>query len=189
MDPFALPCHPDLRIGPGDRDWRSIGVRSADDVLRKQTRCPVCKTAYSAFLRTVGPARTVEWVRPTPFRVTAAAVDAALPVWQDAGYGDGAHGPPLTPDLQALQQQTTGLGDAWDRSVQLVEPVRVLTTGGQVFAAPGDALLERREKWNAQDRRLALLWSPRLQRPVVAWHGFARLLQAADQQQPSVSLA
>jgi len=56
-------------------------------------------------------------------------------------------------------------------------PVAALTAGGAVFAVPGDQLLERREKWNAQDRRLALLWAPRLQRPVVAWHGFARLLQ------------
>ena len=56
--------------------------------------------------------------------------------------------------------------------------MQVLTAGGAVFAEPGDLLLERREKWNAQDRRLALLWSPRLQRPVVAWHGWARLLQA-----------
>lgn len=177
MDPFALPCHPDLRIGTDDSDWRAIGVRSADDVTRKQTRCPSCKTAYTAYLRTSGEARTVEWVRPTPFRVTAAPAGDALPLWQDAGNGGSYPGGPVAPDLAWLQQQTAGLGEAWDRSVQLVEPVRVLTADGRVFAAPGDVLLERREKWNAQDRRLALLWAPRLERTVVAWHGFARLLQ------------
>ena len=56
-------------------------------------------------------------------------------------------------------------------------PVYALTAGGELVAEAGEVLLERREKWNAQDRRLALLWSPRLQREVVAWHGFARLLQ------------
>jgi hypothetical protein len=49
-----------------------------------------------------------------------------------------------------------------------------------VFAAPGDLLLERRERWNNNDRRLALLWSPRLERQVVAWHSFARLPQDWD---------
>ena len=87
MDPFALPCHPELRIGPDDRDWRAIGVKSADDVTRKQTRCPACKTAYTAYLRAAGGDRTVEWVRPTPFRVQAAPAGDALPLWQDAGDG------------------------------------------------------------------------------------------------------
>ena len=32
-DPFALPCHPSLRLTPEDRDWRAIGVKSADDVI------------------------------------------------------------------------------------------------------------------------------------------------------------
>jgi len=45
------------------------------------------------------------------------------------------------------------------------------------FAKSGDVLLERRDTWNAQDRRLALLCSARLERQVVAWHGFARLAQ------------
>lgn len=179
MDPFALPCHPDLAIGPDDRDWRAIGVRSADDVTRKQTRCPACKTAYTAYLRRAGQDRTVEWVRPTPLRVTAVPTGGGLPLWQDETDGGDHPGDPVRPDLAQLQEQTAGLGEAWHRSVQLVEPVRLLTTGGRVFAAPGDLLLERREKWNAQDRRLALLWSARLQHPVVAWHGFARLLQDA----------
>lgn len=171
MDPFALPCHPSLRIDPEDRDWRAIGVKSADDVRRKQTRCPECKTVYTAFLRRFGPdALTVEWVRPAPFRVTAAALeDPSLPVWQDAIAGGALSDAPVpgaaVPD--------------WAGAVQECEPVGVLTAGGEVFAQPGDRLLERREKWNAQDRRLALLWSPRLGRPVVAWHGFARLLQDA----------
>ena len=178
MDPFALPCHPDLRLTPEDRDWRAIGVKTADDVRRKQTRCPACKTVYTAFLRTFPAGVTVEWVRPAPFRVTAAPVDGA-PVWQDAG--EGAWSPVHAQDRgearRALQEQTAGRGAAWERSVQLCTPAYALTAGGEVVAEPGELLLERREKWNAQDRRLALLWSPRLQREVVAWHGFARLLQ------------
>ncbi len=63
--------------------------------------------------------------------------------------------------------------------MQLVAPLQALRAAGEVFAQPGDLLLERKDKWNAQDRRLALVWSPRLGRPVVAWHGFARLLQDA----------
>lgn len=179
MDPFALPCHPDLRIGPEDRDWREIGVTSADDVRRKQTRCPACTTSWTAFRRTIDGGTTVEWVRPIPFRVTAAALPgSAGPTWQAAEVG-GATAAPLKPlDLAELQEQTAGLGKAWERSAQLCAPVHVLTTAGEIFAAPGDLLLERREKWNAQDRRLALLWSPRLQRQVVAWHGYARLLQS-----------
>ena len=176
MDPFALPCHPEVRIAPQDLDWRAIGVKSADDVRRKQTRCPTCKTSWTAFVRTVDAAVTVEWVRPTPFRVSAAPLPAG-PVWQDADPVDTDVPPADVVDLAGLVAQTAQLGPAWDRSVQLVVPVAVLTAEGAVFAAPGDQLLERREKWNAQDRRLALLWSPRLQRPVVAWHGFARLLQ------------
>jgi len=176
MDKFALPCHPDVRVTPEDRDWRAIGVKSADDVLRKQTRCPLCKTSWTAFLRTVEAAVTVEWVRPTPFRVSAAPLPEG-PVWQDeVAAVDSASVVPAY-DLAALVVQTVGFGPAWERSVQLVAPVAVLTAGGEVFAAPGEVLLERREKWNAQDRRLALLWSPRLQQQVVAWHGFARLLQ------------
>lgn len=183
MDPFALPCHPELRLTPEDRDWRAIGVKSADEVRRKQTKCPACTTRWTAFLRTLDGATTVEWVRPTPFRVSAAPLpgDAAV-LWQDDTTGVAPYGPtPVAPPQGQpadLAAQTAGLGPAWERSVQLVTPVHVLTAGGRVFAEPGDLLLERREKWNAQDRRLALLWSPRLQRQVVAWHGFARLLQA-----------
>jgi hypothetical protein len=175
VDPFVLPCHPDLRLTPEDRDWRAIGVKSADDVLRKQTRCPTCKTSWTAFLRTIDGTRTVEWVRPLPFRVSAAPLPGeAAVLWQDAVTDAPPFGPAPAADLAA---ETAGLGPAWERSVQLVTPVHVLTTGGRVFAEPGDLLLERREKWNAQDRRLALVWSPRLQTQVVAWHGFARLLQ------------
>lgn len=175
MDPFVLPCHPDLRLTPEDRDWRAIGVKSADDVLRKQTKCPTCTTSWTAFLRTVDGAQTVEWVRPLPFRVSAAPLPGEASVlWQDDEVDAAPYGPAEPADLAA---ETAGLGPAWERSVQLVTPVHVLTAAGRVFAEPGDLLLERREKWNAQDRRLALVWSPRLQKQVVAWHGFARLLQ------------
>jgi hypothetical protein len=171
VDAFSLPCHPERRLTPEDRAWREIGVRSADDVRRQQTRCPDCKTAYTAFLRTFPAGVTVEWLRPSPFRVTAQPLDGA-PLWQDATEGgDRRH------VLEDLQQQTAGLGAVWDRSAQLCTPSYALLSGGEVVAAPGDLLLERREKWNAQDRRLALLWSPRAQREVVAWHGFSRLLQ------------
>jgi len=183
VDPFALPCHPEVVITAQDRDWRAIGVKTADDVLRKQTRCPECKTSYTAFLRRFaapeGALTTVEWVRPTPFRVSAVPLEGAgdlVPVWQDA-LTTTTTGEARTDDLAELQSRTTVLGSAWQRSVQLCTPVQVLTAGGAVFAEPGDLLLERREKWNAQDRRLALLWSPRLQRQVIAWHGWARLLQ------------
>ncbi|MCU1691586.1 MAG: hypothetical protein JWM64_677 [Frankiales bacterium] len=178
MTAFALPCHPECALTPQDRDWRAVGVTTDDAVLRKQTRCPVCKTSYTAFLRTVLGQRTVEWVRPVPFRVAAAPYDGddvALPVWQDDVGGEGAD--PQPQDLPALQAQTAGLGAAWARSTQLLAPVHPLTAGGHLVAVPGDVLLERREKWNAQDRRLALAWSPRLQRQVVLWHCFARLLQ------------
>ena len=184
MDPFALPCHPEIGLTAQDRDWRAIGVKTADDVLRKQTRCPECKTSYSAYLRRfaapAGAVTTVEWVRPTPFRVSAAPLEGAgdlLPVWQDAVPTADGTDEARADDLAELQSRTADLGPAWQRSVQLCTPVQVLTAGGAVFAEPGDLLLERREKWNAQDRRLALLWSPRLQRQVVAWHGWARLLQ------------
>lgn len=181
MDPFALPCHPDLQLSPDDRDWRAIGVKSADAVLRKQTRCPICKTVYLAFQRTFPAGTTVEWVRPTPFRVTAAPVDGA-PLWQDATAGSGS-GVDLPDEegrreqLAAMQTAVSGLGPTWDRSVQLCTPSYALMAGAELVAERGELLLERREKWNAQDRRLALLWSLRLARPVVAWHGFSRLLQ------------
>ncbi|MCW2777236.1 MAG: hypothetical protein JWN17_961 [Frankiales bacterium] len=180
MDPYCLPCHPDNALTAQDRDWRAVGVRTEDAVLRKQTRCPTCKTSWTAFQRTVGAQTTVEWVRPVPFLVQALALpgdDVALPLWQDASVGGDESGEVLAPSLQELQEQTSALGASWERSVQRVAPVQVLTAGGAVFAVPGDVLLERREKWNAQDRRLALLWSPRLGRQVVAWHGVARLLQ------------
>ena len=181
MDPFPLPCHPERRLTPEDRSWREIGVKSADDVRRQSTRCPDCKTDYTAFLRTFDGGVTVEWLRPTPFRVTAVPVDGG-PLWQDAAEGAGsagelAQGEERAEVLRSLQAATAGLGPAWERSAQLVRPSYVLTAGGEVVAEPWELLLERREKWNAQDRRLALLWSPRLSRTVVAWHGFARLLQ------------
>ena len=170
IDPFALPCHPALRLSPDDIDWRAIGVKSADDVRRKQTRCPDCKTVYTAFLRTIGGDVTVEWVRPAPFRVTAVPLAGGTVLWQDASSSHAD-------DSEPVEGSPPELGPAWERSVQQCTPVAVLTAGGAVFAVPGDQLVERREKWNAQDRRLALLWSPRLQRQVVAWHGYARLLQ------------
>ena len=171
-DPFALPCHPDRRLAPDDRAWRAIGVKNADDVRRQQTRCPDCKVSYTAFLRTFGKAQTVEWLRPSPFVVTAVPVEGG-PLWQDATERAGS-GAALPQDRQAVG----GSGPAWERSVQRVTPVYVLTAGGEVVVEPGEVLLERREKWNAQDRRLALVWAPRVQREVVLWHGFARLLQA-----------
>ena len=101
------------------------------------------------------------------------------PVWQDAAEGPWS-APVLTADRDReradLQVAVAGLGPAWERSAQLCTPSYALTAGGEVVAEPGELLLERREKWNAQDRRLALLWSPRAGRPVVAWHGFSRLL-------------
>jgi hypothetical protein len=173
MDPYLLPCHPDRRLDAADRDWRAVGVKTADGVRRKATRCPDCKQTYTAFERVFGEdVVTVEWVESVPFRVRAAALPDRpdLPVWQD---------------LLALPGEPAAVGTfsgapelpGWERSVQLVAPVQQLTAGGRVFAQPGDVLLERRDKWNAQDRRLALLWSPRLERQVVAWHGFARLAQ------------
>ena len=161
-DPFALPCHPERRLAEDDRAWRAIGVKSSDDVRRQQTRCPDCKTQYTAFLRRFGDAVTVEWLQPSPFRVSAVAVDGG-PLWQDAVEGEPSGLPAPEDDGRFGPQQVT--------------PAYVLTAGGQVFAEPGEVLGERKEKWNAQDRRLALLWSPRLQREVVAWHGFARRLQ------------
>lgn len=183
MDPFALPCHPELQLSPDDRDWRAIGVKSVDEVLRKQTRCPSCKTVYLAFSRTFAAGTTVEWVRPTPFRVTALPV-AGAPLWQDAAEGAGVvvalpDGQSRREQLSAMQAAVAELGPVWERSVQLCTPSYALLAGGELVAEPGELLLERREKWNAQDRRLALLWSPRASRPVVAWHGFARLLQQA----------
>lgn len=171
-DAFALPCHPERRLSEDDRAWRAIGVKSADDVRRQQTRCPDCKTSYTAFLRRFGDAVTVEWLRPSPFRVSAVAVDGG-PLWQDAVEGQPS-------GLPAPEEHAP---DGWD-SVQQVTPAYALTAGGQVFAEVGEVLQERKEKWNAQDRRLALLWSPRLQRAVVAWHGFARLLAADDEAPP-----
>jgi hypothetical protein len=174
VDPYLLPCHPERRLDATDRDWRAVGVKSADGVRRKSTRCPDCKQTYTAFERVFdGDVVTVEWIESVPFRVRALALPDRpdLPVWQDLSASAGEPAPVGSfagaPDVPG-----------WERSVQLVAPVQQLTAGGQVFAQPGDVLLERRDKWNAQDRRLALLWSPRLERQVVAWHGFARLLQA-----------
>lgn len=161
-EPFALPCHPERRLTADDRAWRAIGVKSTDDVRRQQTRCPDCKTSYTAFLRRFGEAVTVEWLQPTPFRVSAVPV-AGSPLWQDACEGE--------PSGLPAPEEDSSYGPT------RVMSVHVLTAGGQVFAEPGEVLRERKEKWNAQDRRLALLWAPRLQREVVAWHGFARLLQ------------
>lgn len=173
MDPYVLPCHPERRLDATDRDWRAVGVKTADGVRRKATRCPDCKQTYTAFERVFdGDAATVEWIQSVPFRVRALALPDRpdLPLWQDQ---TAAAGEPTPVGAFAGAPELPG----WERSVQLVAPVQQLTAGGQVFAQPGDVLLERRDKWNAQDRRLALLWSPRLERQVVAWHGFARLMQ------------
>lgn len=188
-DPFALPCHPEFRLDAGDRDWRSVGIKSDDQVLRKSSRCPECKTQYTAYQRRFdADALTVEWLRPTPFRVTALAVVSDLPqvpLWQDDTEVPGLpsplpHGEERISALEQLQSQTAGFPD-WSRSLQLCTAVQTLTARGAVFAEPGDLLLERRERWNPQDRRLALLWSPRLGRQVVAWHSFARLPQVEPQ--------
>ncbi len=183
MDPYALPCHPEIRIDADDRDWRKIGVKGSDDVLRKETNCPVCKTTYQAYQRTYGDAGTVEWIRPKPFRVTAVPVPLDLPHlpwWQDDMDLPGAVGSVPEDREQALaaMQDATSEQDEWRRSTQLCTPVQTLTAQGHVFAEPGDLLLERFLPWNANNRRLALLWSPRLGRPVVAWHSFARLREA-----------
>lgn len=169
MDPFALPCHPELRLDSADRDWRAVGVRTTDGVRRKSTRCPSCKTSWTAFERVLGEQTTVEWLQSVPFRVTA--VPAGGTRWQDLAVG--VAGEPIEADPRAA---VADLPD-WAGSVQLVSVVAPLTASGELFAQPGDLLLERRLKWNAHDRRLALLWSPRLGGPVVAWHSFARLPQ------------
>ncbi len=177
MDPYALPCHAQFRLDAADRDWRAVGVKTADGVRRKATRCPECKVSYTAFERAFEQAHTVEWLQSVPFRVTAAALTGeGLPVWQDLATSSESAGTQDPATLAGLQERTVGLPE-WERSVQLVTVVAPVTAGGAVFAVPGDVLLERREKWNAQDRRLALLWSPRLDGPVVAWHSFARLPQ------------
>ena len=172
-----MPCHDQFRLDTADRDWRAVGVKTDDGVRRKSTRCPECKVTYTAFERTIGAAHTVEWLQSVPFRVTAAPLTGAgLPVWQDlipSTQGVEAQDPA---NLADLQERTADLPQ-WERSVQLVTFATTVSAGGTVFAVPGDVLLERREKWNAQDRRLALLWSPRLDGPVVAWHSFARLPQ------------
>jgi hypothetical protein len=185
VDPFALPCHPSLRVDGADRDWRAVGVKTTDGVRRKSTRCPECKSTWTAFERVFAEGlTTVEWVQSVPFRVCAVALPddrRDVPLWQDAQGRPVAGAALPDPDAQAaaladLQGQTAAFED-WSRSAQLVTVVQAVTAGGQVFAEPGELLLERRERWNPQDRRLALLWSPRVQRPVVAWHSFARLLQ------------
>jgi hypothetical protein len=165
VDPFALPCHPDLRVDSTDRDWRAVGVKTTDGVRRKTTRCPQCKTSWTAFERVFdGDGSTVEWVTSVPFRVRA--VPAGGVHWQDLEAAPGT----------SLDQQVPSPA-AWSDAVQQVSVVQTVTASGQVFAEPGDVLLERRERWNPQDRRLALLWSPRLGAQVVAWHSFARLPQ------------
>jgi hypothetical protein len=144
VDPYALPCHPDLRVDSTDRDWRAVGVKTTDGVRRKTTRCPACKTSWTAFERVFGDGSTVEWVTSVPFRVTAVPAGGVL--WQDLDTAPGS-----TDDQQAPAPT------AWADAVQQVSVVRTVTAGGAVFAEPGDVLLERRERWNPQDRRLALL--------------------------------
>lgn len=174
MDPYALPCHPELQVDADHRGWKGVGLDPAEGVTRLQIRCATCKLHYNAFRRYFGDAFTVEWVALRPFRVTAAPVDG--PVWQDAreplGHSDFELAGDDGRQWSRGQAPVDGL---WEGARTLVTFVQPLVAAGEVVAVPGDLLLESRKPWVANDRRLALLWSPRLSRPVVAWHSFARL--------------
>lgn len=174
VDPFALPCHPQLRVDGNDRDWRAVGVKTTDGVRRKSTRCPECKTTWTAFERIfAGEQTTVEWVQSQPFRVRAMPMGGIR--WQDLEAVAVAG--PLAQPHNAPTPAPAPAPEDWTDAVQEVSFVQSVTAGGLVFAEPGEQLVERRARWNPQDRRLALLWSPRLGAPVVAWHSFARLPQ------------
>ena len=175
MDPYALPCHPDLQVDADHRGWKGVGLDPADGVTRLQIRCATCKLHYNAFRRVYGEALTVEWISLRPFRVSTVPVDGG-PVWQDAaeplGHSDFHLANSEGRQWSRGQAPTDGL---WEGASTLVTFVQPLMSAGEVVAVPGDLLLESRKPWVANDRRLALLWSPRQMRPVVAWHSFARL--------------
>ena len=180
-DAYCFPCHPDRRVDPETRGWKGIGLASEDGVRRLQARCPVCSTHFNAFRRPFGDGEVVEWVRPRPFRVTVRGTDdraagTAAPLWQDAVEPLGA----VTFEVPGPSRRTAALEETpddprWSGAHQLVTPVQPLRAAGGHVAGPGELLLESRRPWIANDRRAALLWSPRLGRAVVAWHSFARL--------------
>lgn len=176
-DAYRYPCHPERALDPEARGWKGVGLDPEDGVTRLQARCPTCTTHYNAFRRAYGEQLTVEWVRLRPFAVTAAAVDApGAPVWQDGeeALGAVAYDVPGVQDRQVARAAAPDEG-RWAGAAQLVTVVQTVTAQGVLVAVPGDLLLESRRPWVANDRRLALLWSPRLERSVVAWHSFARL--------------
>ena len=176
-DAYRFPCHAGRSLDPEARGWKGIGLDPEQGVTRLQARCPTCATHYNAFQRSYGDATTVEWVRLRPFAVTAAplAQDDA-PVWQDAAEPLGAvqFAVPDADTRRAARERAPSDG-RWEGSQQLVTVVQPLVAQGEHVAGPGDLLLESRRPWIANDRRLALLWSPHSERPVVAWHSFARL--------------
>ena len=176
-DPYRFPCHPELQVDPDTRGWKGVGLAPEEGVTRLQVRCPSCKAHYNAFRRCYGDAVTVEWICLRPFAVTAAALQGAeLPVWQDAQEPLGQVSFDV-PDSDARQaaREVSPQGDRWTGATQLVTVVQSMTAHRDLVAEPGELLLESRKPWVANDRRLALLWAPRLSRPVVAWHSFARL--------------
>ena len=80
VDPYALPCHPELQVDADHRGWKGVGLDPADGVTRLQIRCATCKLHYNAFRRFFGEAFTVEWIALRPFRVSTVSVDGA-PLW------------------------------------------------------------------------------------------------------------
>lgn len=180
-DAYRYPCHPERSLDPEARGWKGVGLDPEEGVTRLQARCPTCTTHYNAFRRTYGDAGTVEWIRLRPFAVTAVPVEQpAAPLWQDAAepLGSVAYDLPAQPERAEVRAALPSEG-RWAGSGQLVTVVQPLTAQGSLVAEPGELLLESRRPWVANDRRLALLWSPRLDRAVVAWHSFARLPEPA----------
>ena len=175
MPDAAFPCHPDLLVDREGRGWKGVGLDPEEGVTRLQARCPSCQTHYNTFQRAYGDAVVLEWIRLRPFAVTATAVPGS-PSWQDASEPLGAvsFDVPAEP-ARALAREGLPADGRWAGSRQLVTAVQPLVAAGQLVAEPGELLLESRKPWVANDRRLALLWSPRLAAPVVAWHSFARL--------------
>ena len=180
-DAYRFPCHPERALDPDARGWKGIGLAPEDGVRRLQARCPACAAHYNAFRRPFGGGEVVEWVRPRPFRVTVQRADepgvaAAAPLWQDADEPLG----PVSFEVPGPAVRDDARADApddprWAGATPLVTPVQPLRAAGGPVAGPGELLLESRRPWIANDRRAALLWSPRLRRAVVAWHSIARL--------------